>query len=133
MVETRVSGCWSRGQRAPRHGYFREVPEPFQQRPDEWLVVPFHHIFGSEELSARAAAIAERIPAACVGLNPEDASGLGAKEGERVELAVGTVRYELPCVFRSDVPAGVALLPVGLPDVQMVLLPAQGTMRRMRP
>ena len=115
-----------------RLGYFREMPEPFQQGPGQWLVVPFHHIFGSEELSARAAAIAERIPAACVGLNPEDASDLGVKEGERVELVVGTVRYELPTAVRPDVPAGVALLPVGLPDVQMVSLPAQGTVRRMR-
>ncbi|MGD0234849.1 MAG: NADH-quinone oxidoreductase subunit NuoG [Syntrophorhabdales bacterium] len=115
------------------HGYFQEVPEPFQQRPDEWLFVPSHHIFGSEELSALSPSIAERIPAAYVGLNPEDASGLGAKEGERVELAVGTVRNELPCVFRSDVPAGVALLPVWLPNVRTVLLPAWGTIRRMRP
>jgi NADH-quinone oxidoreductase subunit G len=95
--------------------------------------VPSHHIFGSEELSARSTATAERIPAAYVGLSPEDAAGFGVKEGERVELMVGTVRYELPCVFRSAVPRGVALLPVGLPDVQTVLLPAWGTIRRMRP
>ncbi len=115
------------------HSYFQAVPEPFQRRPAEWLVVPSHHIFGSEELSALSPSIAERIPAASVGLNPEDASGLDVKEGERVELAIGTVRYELPCVFRPDVPAGVALLPVGLPDVQTALLPAWGTVRRVRP
>jgi NADH-quinone oxidoreductase subunit G len=125
LLETRAESA--------NHGYFQEVPEPFQQRPDEWLVVPSHHIFGSEELSARSTAIAERIPAAYVGLSPEDAAGFGVKEGERVELMVGTVRYELPCVFRSAVPRGVALLPVGLPDVQTVLLPAWGTIRRMRP
>jgi NADH-quinone oxidoreductase subunit G len=129
LLETRAEiGAENAG-----HGYFEEVPEPFQPKPGQWLVVASHHIFGSEELSALSPAIAERIPAAYVGLNPEGASGLGVKEGERVELVVGTVRYELPCAVSSDVPAGVALLLVGLPDVQTVLLPAWGTIRRMRP
>jgi NADH-quinone oxidoreductase subunit G len=113
--------------------YFEGTPEPFKHRPGEWLVVPCHHIFGSEELSALSPAIAERIPAAYVGLNPRDASSLGVKEGERVELMVGSLRYELPSAVRADVPAGVALLPVGLPEVQTVLLPAWGTIRRMQP
>ena len=113
--------------------YFENTPEPFKRRPGQWLVVPCHHIFGSEELSALSPAIAERIPAAYVGLNSQDASGLGVKEGERVELMVGSVRYELPSAVRSDVPAGVALLPIGLPDVQTVSLPAWGTIRRMQP
>jgi NADH-quinone oxidoreductase subunit G len=113
--------------------YFENSPEAFKRRPGQWLVVPCHHIFGSEELSALSPAIAERVPAAYVGLNSQDASGLGVKEGERVELMVGSVRYELPSAVRPDVPAGVALLPVGLPEVQTVLLPGWGTIRRMRP
>jgi NADH-quinone oxidoreductase subunit G len=118
---------------ATGHSYFEDVPKPFQRRPDEWLVVPSLHIFGSEELSALSPAIAERIPVPCVGLNPEDASVLSVKEGERVELMAGAVRYELPIAFRPAVPAGVALLPVGLPGLQMVSLPAWATIRRLRP
>ncbi|HME44087.1 MAG TPA: NADH-quinone oxidoreductase subunit NuoG [Syntrophorhabdales bacterium] len=111
--------------------YFEDVPGPFQRRSDGWLVVPAQHIFGSEELSALSPAIAERTPAAYVGLNPQDASSLGVTEGERVELLVATVRYELPSALRADVPAGVAFLPVGLPGVEMVLLPVWGTVRRV--
>jgi NADH-quinone oxidoreductase subunit G len=113
--------------------YFENSPEPFKLRPGEWLVVPCHHIFGSEELSALSPAIAERVPVAYVGLNSQDASGLGVKEGDKVELMVGGLQYELPGAVRPDVPAGVALLPIGLPDVQTVSLPAWGTIRRTRP
>ncbi len=114
---------------ATSYRYFENAPEPFKPRLGEWLVLPCHHIFGSEELSVLSPAIAERTPAAYVGLNPQDASSLGVTEGERVELLVATVRYELPSALRADVPAGVALLPVGLPGVEMVLLPAWGTVR----
>ena len=123
----------SKNEAASGYRYFEDAPKPFKRIPGEWLVVPCHHIFGSEELSARAPAIAERIHPICLGLNPGDASSLGIKEGERVELMAGGLRYELPNAIRPDVPAGVALLPVGLPDGQMVPLPARATIRKMRP
>ena len=45
---------------APR--YFDGVPEAFAKRDGEWLIVPLHEIFGSEELSRLAPAVAERVP-----------------------------------------------------------------------
>ena len=128
LLEPKETGAGS-----PKYtpNYFDCVPEPFQRRPGEWLVVPAHHIFGSEELSALAPAIADRMPAAYVGLNAHDASSLGVKVGEHVELMVGAVRYEFPSALIDDVPTGIALLPVGLPGVQMVSLPAWGTLRRV--
>lgn len=117
---------------ASGYGYFKDVPASFQRRPDEWLVVPCHNIFGSEELSALSPAIAERIPAPYVGLNPQDASGLGVKEGERVELMVGPVRYELPVEFRPSLSGGIATLVIGLPGVPVVSLPGWGTIRRLQ-
>ena len=113
------------------HRYFEEVPQSDGRRPGEWLVVASHHIFGSEELSAFSPAITRRIPAACIAMSQEDASNLGTGEGERLELTIGSARYELPGSIRSDVPHGVALLPVGLPGVEMTLLPAWGKIRRI--
>jgi NADH-quinone oxidoreductase subunit G len=117
---------------AKGYHYCEDLPKPFIRSPGEWLVVAQYQIFGSEEMSALAPAIAERIPAAYVGLNTEDASGIGAQEGERVELVVGTSQFELSCALRLDVPPGVALLSVGLPGMQTVVLPAWGRIRRIR-
>ena len=66
--------------------YFHEVPEAFQRRKGEWLVVPIYHIFGSEELSAIAPAIAERVPKPCLWLNDEDAADLHVGLGWEVRL-----------------------------------------------
>ena len=45
-----------------------------------WLL-PQHHVFGSDELSARAPAVAELIPAASLGVNTADAGALGLQQG----------------------------------------------------
>ncbi len=56
------------------------------------------HIFGSEELSARAAPVGERIPAAYVALNPADADRLRRRRQHAlldVSVAGQTVRLPL--------------------------------------
>ena len=42
--------------------FFSSIPPAFQARNDEWLVVPLFHIFGSEEFSRFAPAVAEVCP-----------------------------------------------------------------------
>ena len=46
---------------APANGqtYFSAIPAAFEPREGEWLLVPIHHIFGSDELSLAAPGIAE--------------------------------------------------------------------------
>ena len=39
---------------AKKTAYFENVPAGFEPRAGEWLLLPLHHIFGSEELSALA-------------------------------------------------------------------------------
>ncbi len=50
--------------------YFREAPPPFQAPGDRWLMVPIHHIFGSEELSVLSPGVAELAPRALSRLEP---------------------------------------------------------------
>ena len=71
---------------AEQKSHFREIPEAFQRRKDEWLIVPIYHIFGSEELSAIAPAIAERVPEPYLMLNDEDAADLDIAGGGVVQV-----------------------------------------------
>ena len=89
--------------------------------------VPFHHIFGSEELSRSAPAIMELAPQAYVALNPEDLSQLGMNAGEEVTVEVGGTRFQLPVKVRPDLPKGVAGLPFGVAPTEGVSLPAWAT------
>lgn len=84
-----------------RATYFSVIPTAFQAGDDHWLVVPFHHIFGTEELSALAPAVTERLPEPYVALNPEDARRLQIGPGEMAELEVGGATHRLPVRVRQ--------------------------------
>ncbi len=90
--------------------YFADAPVPFQARNDGWLILPWYQIFGSEELSARASAMAERIPEPVLMLHPDDAEGLRVKSGERTEFALGDTLHRLPVKLDVVVPRGTAAL-----------------------
>jgi NADH-quinone oxidoreductase subunit G len=56
------------------------------QQTEQWLMVPRYRIFGSEELSAQAPAIAELVESGYVEINNACAQSLGVIEGDGVEL-----------------------------------------------
>jgi len=94
--------------------YFRNIPEPFAARAGEWLVVPQHHIFGSEELSLLASGIAHRAPNPYIALCAGDASRLNMTHGEMAALYVDDVKHDLEVIIFPDLPHGVAGLPASL-------------------
>ncbi len=95
--------------------FFEQPPPAFETREDERLVVPLYHIFGSEELSRSAPAIAELSPEPYVALNPEEASSFG----KEVEL----FGQRLPVKIAADLPKGLAGVPAGMPPFAGLDLP----------
>jgi NADH-quinone oxidoreductase subunit G len=110
--------------------YHRPAPEPFRPDPAAWLFVPLFHIFGAEELSVLAPGIKELVPAPYVALRPEDAERLKVNEGEEVEVGLAETARRLPVKLKGALPPGLAGLPAGLPDLEGLVLPAKGTIRR---
>jgi len=103
------------------HGaYFEAEARAFQPRPGEWLAVPLYHIFGSEELSRLAPALASLSPAAYLALNPEDARAIG----DRAELALDGARRVLPVRIAPELPRGLVGVPAGFPETAGLALPA---------
>ncbi len=111
--------------------YFDAVPPAFTPREGEWLIVPRHHIFGSEELSVLSAAVRERAPEAYLTMHPADVARLRLAAEERVDLTVGDVSYRVPCLAAPDLPRGVAAFPAGLPGLTGLVLPAWGAIRKV--
>ena len=107
LIEPAASGAAAR--------YGDEIPAAFVARSGEWRALPLAHIFGSEELSARAAPLASLIPAAYVALHPADADLLEADESSTLEVCLRGETMLLPVRRRADVPRGTAGLPVGVP------------------
>ncbi|MFQ5730843.1 MAG: NADH-quinone oxidoreductase subunit NuoG [Planctomycetaceae bacterium] len=102
------------------------APPSASQAPDngDRQAVPLHHIFGSEELSMLTAGIEERSPQAFVALNPADADEWNSADSKAVNVAVNGQTLRLPVRRTTDVPVGIVGLPVGLPDLPYVELPA---------
>jgi NADH-quinone oxidoreductase subunit G len=100
------------------------IPPPFEPRSGEWLLVPLHHVFGSEEQSMLSPPIAALAPAPYVALIPEDAAALGLAAGQPARLQFGSIDCALAVRIEPALQRGVAGVPVGLPGVPMLELPA---------
>jgi NADH-quinone oxidoreductase subunit G len=100
-----------------------KVPTTFQRRENEWLLLPLDHIFGSEELSARSPAIAERAPAPYLALNPQDAARLNLQAGDNAELQLNDKTYKLPVRIKPELSQGLAGAPRGIGNLSGLNLP----------
>jgi NADH-quinone oxidoreductase subunit G len=103
--------------------HFLELPMAFMPSGVEDLVVPVHHIFGSEEMSNHAPGVAESAPAPYVGLNPADAEAFELNDGDLANIETYGVSLSLPVKVMPILVPGVAVLPVGLPGLEGVLPP----------
>ncbi len=103
------------GERADLNWF--SAPTACSAQPGNWQVVPYFHLFGSEENSARAKPIQQRIPDAYVVLAEEDAARLGVNPGAMLGLTVGGVALRLPLQTSAALSSGLIGLPAGLPGI----------------
>lgn len=100
-----------------RLSWFASVPRAFSPAPSTWQAVPFYHLFGSEENSAKAAPVQERIPEAYVALAKAEADRLGVNEGALLSLNVAGKTLRLPLRINEELGTGLVGLPVGLAGI----------------
>jgi NADH-quinone oxidoreductase subunit G len=112
--------------------YLMSDPEIFISWKGHLLMVPLHHIFGSEELSVRSPSVKERSPNAYVMVNAEDAFELQVQENELLSFEVDSQPYQLPARLSREIPKGVAGLPYGLQGLPFVELPAWGILKKQK-
>ena len=94
-------------------------------------LVPLYHIFGSEELSARSPAVSSLAPKPHLFLHPADAARLGITKGDSLALEVTGDTFTLPAEVGEEICQGVVGVPVGLPGVENIVLPARGTVKKV--
>nr|WP_313407476.1 NADH-quinone oxidoreductase subunit NuoG [Pseudomonas sp.] len=104
------------------------VNAAFNPAAGTWQVAPLHHLFGSEENSARAKPIQERMPEPYVALAREEAARLGVNDGALLALRVNGQALRLPLQVRDDLAVGLVGLPVGLPGIPATIAGASVTL-----
>src|SRR5690349_4797582 len=97
--------------------WFAAVPRAFNPAQGTWQVVPFFHLFGSEENSSKAAPVQERIPAAYVALAKSEADRLGVNDGAMLSLNVAGQTLRLPLRINEELGAGLVALPAGIAGI----------------
>jgi NADH-quinone oxidoreductase subunit G len=110
--------------------YFVGVPEIFKPLEDHLWMVSLHHIFGSEELSARSASVSQRIPAPYIVIHTDDAAALKLTEGSMLSFSIEDQSCSLPVKISAAIPYGVAGIPYGLEGAPYAELPEWGIVRR---
>ncbi len=102
-----------------------QVPQPFKKRDGEFLFVPVHRIFGSEELSAHGQAIAELIPAPFVLVGIGMAARLQLRDNTIYTFSINETSLEAVIMTDPNIPDGIAGLSI-LPETPFMGLPAWG-------
>lgn len=92
-------------------------------RVDGWQAVPMYNIFGSESQSARAEAIAERMPEPVFRVNAEGAKTLGITPGNDLSLTIDGETHAFPLDVDPSLPDQTIAVPVGMHGVCGVRLP----------
>ncbi|MGX5219488.1 NADH-quinone oxidoreductase subunit NuoG [Pseudomonas segetis] len=83
--------------------------------------VPLHHLFGSDETSAMAEPIQQRIPAAYIALAKEHADQLAINDGALVSFSINGQTLRLPVRITEELAIGLAGLPVGLSGIPAII------------
>jgi NADH-quinone oxidoreductase subunit G len=98
---------------AHESAYFTDIPAAFSAVAGQLRIVTRHHLFGSDELSARAAVAAPRIAEAFAGLSPATAASLQLGAGDNVELSINGEALSLPVQLSTSLADGAVSLPHG--------------------
>jgi NADH-quinone oxidoreductase subunit G len=93
------------------------VPPAFNPAPGTLQAVALHHLFGSDETSAGAAPLQERIPVPYALLAKAEAQRLGVNDGALLSLTVNGQALRLPVQITEELAIGIVGLPVGLPGI----------------
>jgi len=101
--------------------YYGPAPAAFAARSNEHRVLPLYHIFGSEELSVRAAPVVPRIPNTYIALSASAAQQLNVGASDRVVITLSASTVELPVQIDATLPAGTIGVPVGLAGAPVLL------------
>lgn len=113
--------------------YFTQIPSHFARREQEWLVIPIEHIFGSEELSRHAPAVAKLAFRPYLALNAADAGSLGVKdESDEVEIELCGAKHRLRVKILSDLPGGIVGIPDGIPATSGEAFPVWRRIERIK-
>jgi NADH-quinone oxidoreductase subunit G len=103
--------------------WFTTIPRAFQPTSHQWLLLPLSSVFGSDELSNRSPAIAERIAQPFLSLHPSDGARLSLEDHSTIDLMLQGTTCRVVVHLDPSTPVGTAGLSL-VPETFVVRMPA---------
>jgi len=91
------------------------IPNAFSAQPGKWRLLPLHRIFGSDELSAKSAAIAELTDKPFIQLSSASARELSLKDGDMAQISHDQDQLEVMVTISDSIPTACVGYAQGLP------------------
>jgi len=111
---------------AAKMEFFKNIPPALKLKTDEWLFIPVHLIFGSEELSSKGKTISELIPEPFLLINSKEIEKAGIRENEKYQVKLNGQTLQLTIKTDNELPQGIAGISVDLPGMPYLELPMKG-------
>ncbi|UDG80901.1 NADH-quinone oxidoreductase subunit G [Candidatus Hartigia pinicola] len=97
--------------------YFSNIPPAYKALKSEWIIAPYYHLFGSEEMSQRSDVIQTRMPEPYMMLNMQDAEVLGITAGTNAKFNYDGQVFNLIVRLSTHLCCGQIGLPLGMPGI----------------
>lgn len=107
-----------------------EVPERFIASTEDLYFIPYHRIFGSEELSSRSKAIKQRIGETAVYLNPSDANRMNINSDDLADLVLSKYKFAVKAKIDVQVPEGTGGIFRRFSDIPFIEMPVLGRIQK---
>lgn len=105
---------------------FFNIPCQFDYNKNIWKIVPFYHLFGSEEMTQLSPTIKKLIPESYAVINYLDAIKLGVNlDNKIITFNFLEEKYCLPVRCSKNLQRGQIGLPIGIPNIPIYLVNAE--------
>ncbi|CRK85888.1 NADH-quinone oxidoreductase subunit G [Candidatus Providencia siddallii] len=94
--------------------FFTEVPKKYQSKKNQWIIVPYYHLFGSEEMSQRSDIVKQCMPKPYIVFNNNDALLLDLTAESKIELLYDNQLLYLNVRLSDKLSTGQIGLPLGM-------------------
>src|SRR5699024_5060807 len=109
----------------------KKIPEVFTAEYGIWDVIPFYHIFGTDELSGKSPAIQKRTPETYLAISEADAKKIGVEGKEqKVSLLINNENRIFNIKIEKSLSDGMVGLPKGLKNTLGVQFPLVGEIKK---
>jgi NADH-quinone oxidoreductase subunit G len=114
------------------NAHTRSVPTAFHPSDTESLLIPVYRVFGSDELSSQAPAIAEMSGDAQFVISSESAAKLEVVDGDGVSANINGVEVTLEACVDPSLAEGCVGFTTGMPGTESLVATAVGLIVSLR-